>query len=89
MSVNITERQLPHQYEKYVVDMDRFRRESKHADGDNTTAIQNDTVDISKAARNALKNKMSVLSRRDRIKLFKNFPLSVLFVLWMILKRRY
>ena len=26
MSINITERQLPHQYEKYVVDMDRVKQ---------------------------------------------------------------
>ena len=68
MSINITERQRLCQHENYVVDMDRTRQESKWADRSNGIVIRNDTVDISKAGRNALENKMSALSRAGQIK---------------------
>ena len=42
MSINITERQLLHQCEKYVVDMDRVKQKIKQADKDNTTVAGND-----------------------------------------------
>ena len=68
MSINITERQRLCQHENYVVDMDRTRQESKWADRSNGIVIRNDTVDISRAGRNALENKMSALSRAGQIK---------------------
>ena len=68
MSINITERQLLHQYEKYVVDMDRVKQKIKQADKDNTAVTVNDAVDISKAGRNALENKISALSRAGQNK---------------------
>lgn len=68
MSINITERQRLCQHENYVVDMDRTRQESKWADRSNGIVIRNDIVDISKAGRNALENKMSALSRAGQIK---------------------
>lgn len=68
MSINITERQRSCQHENYVVDMDRIRQESKRADRSNDIVIRNDTVDISRAGRNALENKMSVLSRAGQNK---------------------
>ena len=68
MSINITERQLPHQYEKYAVDMDRVKQKIKQADKDNATVAGNDAVDISKAGRNALENKISALSRAGQNK---------------------
>ena len=68
MSINITERQLPHQYEKYVVDMDRVKQKIKQADKDNATVAGNDAVDISRAGRNALENKISALSRAGQNK---------------------
>ena len=63
MLINITERQRLCQHENYVVDMDRTRQESKWTDRSNGIVIRNDTVDISRAGRNALENKMSALSR--------------------------
>lgn len=68
MSINITERQRSCQHENYVVDMDRIRQESKRADRSNDIVIRNDTVDISRAGRNALENKMSALSRAGQNK---------------------
>ena len=68
MSINITERQLPHQYEKYAVDMDRVKQKMKQEDKDNATVAGNDAVDISKAGRNALENKISALSRAGQNK---------------------
>ena len=68
MSINITERQLPHQYENYAVDMDRVKQKIKQADKDNATVAGNDAVDISKAGRNALENKISALSRAGQNK---------------------
>ncbi len=68
MSINITERQLPHQYEKYAVDMDRVKQKIKQADKDNATVAGNDAVDISRAGRNALENKISALSRAGQNK---------------------
>lgn len=56
------ERQLSHQYEKYVVDIDRVKQKMKQADTYNTAVTGNDTVDISKAGRNALEKKISALS---------------------------
>ena len=61
MSINITERQLPHQYEKYAVDMDRVKQKIEQVDKDNVAVTGNDTVDISKAGRNALEKKISAL----------------------------
>lgn len=55
-------------YEKYIVDMDRVKQGLKQADKDNSAVIGNDTVDISKAGRNALENKMSALSRAGQNK---------------------
>lgn len=68
MSINVTEGQLPHQYEKYVVDMDRVKQKIEQVDKDNVAVTGNDTVDISKAGRNALENKMSALSRAGQNK---------------------
>lgn len=68
MSINITERQRSCQHENYVVDMDRIRQESKRADRSNDIVIRNDTVDISRAGRNALENKMFALSRAGQNK---------------------
>lgn len=68
MSINITERQRSCQHKNYVVDMDRIRQESKRADRSNDIVIRNDTVDISRAGRNALENKMSALSRAGQNK---------------------
>ena len=68
MSINITERQLPHQYEKYVVDMDRVKQKIKQTDKDNAAVTGNDTVEISKAGRNALEKKISALSRAGQNK---------------------
>lgn len=68
MSINITERQLPHQYEKYVVDMDRVKQKIKQTDKDNAAVTGNDTVKISKAGRNALEKKISALSRAGQNK---------------------
>ncbi len=61
MSINVTEGQLPHQYEKYVVDMDRVKQKIEQVDKDNVAVTGNDTVDISKAGRNALEKKISAL----------------------------
>ena len=61
MSINVTEGQLPHQYEKYVVDMDRAKQKIEQVDKDNITVTGNDTVDISKAGRNALEKKIYAL----------------------------
>ena len=68
MSINITERQLPHQYEKYAVDMDRVKQKMKQEDKDNVTVAGNDAVDISKAGRNALENKIFAISRAGQNK---------------------
>ena len=61
MSINVTEGQLPHQYEKYVVDMDRVKQKIEQVDKDNAAVTGNDTVDISKAGRNALEKKIYAL----------------------------
>ncbi len=61
MSINVTEGQLPHQYEKYVVDMDRVKQKIEQVDKDNVAVTGNDTVDISKAGRNALEKKIYAL----------------------------
>ena len=61
MSINVTEGQLPHQYEKYVVDMDRVKQKIEQIDKDNVAVTGNDTVDISKAGRNALEKKIYAL----------------------------
>ena len=61
MSINVTEGQLPHQYEKYVVDMDRAKQKIEQVDKDNITVTGNDTVDISKAGLNALEKKIYAL----------------------------
>lgn len=68
MSINVSEGQLPHQYEKYVVDMDRVKQKIEQVDKDNVAVTGNDTVDISKAGRNALENKISTLSRAGQNK---------------------
>lgn len=62
MSINITERQILHQYEKYVVDMDKVKPKIKQVDKNHSAVTGNDTVDISKAGRNALEKKISALS---------------------------
>lgn len=68
MSINVSEGQLPHQYEKYVVDMDRVKQKIEQVDKDNVAVTGNDTVDISKSGRNALENKISALSRAGQNK---------------------
>lgn len=77
MSINVSEGQLPHQYEKYVVDMDRVKQKIEQVDKDNVAVTGNDTVDISKAGRNALENKISALSRAGQNKAAgKLFPVN-------------
>jgi len=46
MSINVTEGQLPHQYEKYVVDMDRVKQKIEQVDKDNVAVTGNDTLYI-------------------------------------------
>ena len=48
--------------------MDRVKQKIKQADKDNATVAGNDAVDISRAGRNALENKISALSRAGQNK---------------------
>ena len=58
MKVNITERQMAHQYGKYAAGMDNARQELKQAGKGNTIFARRDMADISKAGINALESKV-------------------------------
>ena len=58
MKVNITERQMAHQYGKYAAGMDNARQELKQAGKGNTIFARRDMADISKAGLNALESKV-------------------------------
>ena len=68
MSINITNRQLPNQYENYAIDMDRLRQRFQEKDSASASARPSgyDTVDISSDGRRALEYGMMESFRAEQ-----------------------